>query len=276
MAITCELNFDGPGGVESAIPTNSFYHLNYNIIGTDPNDFATAKSTLYATAPSSYLGYNLSAYGVDPVPGSTTCWKGYANYSNLGGFDPTITDYSFDTGGFTAKRLFAREHLGDFKGSEDGAGIFPPNHRGAIGVTQDGHVEGVEIPYPIYNWSEALTVPAASVTTSYKLALFNLTGRMNHAAWKGFSKGEVLFLGAQGTQQNGGAVKINFKFSSLPNETNIPVSPTLSIPFKYGWDYLWAEFENDVSDHHLITRPAWAHTERVFLFGDMTLLGIGS
>lgn len=93
-------------------------------------------------------------------------------------------------------------------------------------------VEGVDIDVPVYHFSEThylpLTcrpeqssvvakrprprrgrrhvkgLPDAIVTPAYSGTQFNLTGKVNGGAFKGFAAGECLFLGAAGAKRGSG------------------------------------------------------------------------
>ena len=73
-----------------------------------------------------------------------------------------------------------------------------PDFGGAIGVTHD-NVEGVDITIPVYSFPETHFLDAAFVTPGYYGTLFNLTGKVNDASFKGLAAGECLFLGASGS-----------------------------------------------------------------------------
>jgi hypothetical protein len=62
----------------------------------------------------------------------------------------------------------------------------------------------------MYHFTESL------VTGGYKLALFNLTGKVNGSGFKGFAKGEVLFLGASGSKRGLDDWEITFRFAASP------------------------------------------------------------
>lgn len=271
MTPRCDLLFNDEDGQEAAPASNSVFNLHYGIF--DVPLFDDAYILLASTAPVTVRGYPRSVIGPIERINDTT-WKGHVTYSNQGSFDPGTSEYSFDTGGGTFKRLFAIEHLYD--GSVGNLATNPRrNHEGAIGVHED-QVEGVEVPIPVYNWSESYEVSPSVLTTTYKRNLFMLTGCMNNAPFKGFAKGEVLFLGAQGSQRGYGPVKLAFKFSSLPNATNITVRPGLSLDFKYGWDYMWVEFTPFVEGREMTRKPTHIHNERVVPFANFSLLNIGT
>jgi hypothetical protein len=107
----------------------------------------------------------------------------------------------------------------------------PPDFKGAIGVNNDS-VEGTDITIPVYNFKETHYIPIALVTPAYKAALFYLTGKVNDAPFKGFARGEVLFLGASGSQQGTEDWEIAFKFAASPNATDLTVGDITGIEKK--------------------------------------------
>jgi hypothetical protein len=118
-------------------------------------------------------------------------------------------------------------------------------------------------------------VATAAVTPAYKAILFYLTGKVNNAAWKGFQPGEVLFLGASGSNRGDGYWEITFRFSASPNMTNLQVG-SITIADKPGWAYVWFRYQDTADANQLIKRPVAAYVERVYDEGDFTQIGIGA
>ncbi|MDR2440012.1 MAG: hypothetical protein LBE12_11685, partial [Planctomycetaceae bacterium] len=117
----------------------------------------------------------------------------------------------------------------------------PRNYGGLIGVTDDG-VEGVDIDTAVSTFSETVYFYPWFITTSYVTFLARAYGCVNSSPFRGFAVGEVRFLGASGSYRSGDtAAELTFKFSVSPNATNIRVG-NITIPFKYGWDYLWVRW----------------------------------
>jgi hypothetical protein len=156
------------------------------------------------------------------------------------------------------------------------AGQTPPDFEGAIGVTSDS-VEGIDITVPVYNFAETHYIPVASVTSFYKAALFALTGSVNNAAFRGFAAGEVLFLGASGSQRGQDDWEITFRFAASPNVTGLTVGSITNID-KRGWDYLWVRYADmeDTTAKALVKRPVAVYVEQVYPFADLSGLGIGT
>ena len=154
-------------------------------------------------------------------------------------------------------------------------GYVAPNFHGAIGVSDD-RVEGTDITIPVFNFTETHYILDAYVDGAYKLALFNLTGKVNDASFKGFAKGEVLFLGASGSKRGLDDWEISFRFAASPNVASLTLGDITGIT-KEGWQYLWMRFidDEDSSANALIKRPIAAYVEQVYAYGNFSGLGIG-
>ena len=156
-------------------------------------------------------------------------------------------------------------------------GTTAPDFGGAIGVTSDG-VEGVDITVPVYQFSETHYFTDAQVTASYKGAIFSCTGKTNAGSFRGFSAGEVLFLGATGSKRGDGPDddwEITFRFAASPNQTNLNVGPVTGIN-KKGWEYLWVRYADaeDSGSGAIIKKPIAAYVERVYDQANFGALGI--
>jgi hypothetical protein len=149
-----------------------------------------------------------------------------------------------------------------------------PDFKGAIGVTTDS-VEGTDITIPVFNFAETHYVPTAAVTDGYKLALFNLTGKVNSAAFRGFQPGEVLFLGASGSKRGKDDWEITFRFAASLNVAGLGVGDIVGID-KKGWEYLWVRYADAEDENVLVKQPIAAYVEQVYQEADFSGLGIGT
>jgi hypothetical protein len=183
------------------------------------------------------------------------------------------SSYSFDTTGGTRKMTQSLETISRNSSLVGG----PPDFEGAIGVTADS-VEGVDITVPQFSFTETHYVPAAIASTAtYQATLFLLTGRINNAPFKGFARGECLFLGASGSKRGTEDWEISFKFAAQPNEFNLQYGDNVTVAEKLGWHYIWVRYEDsdDANAKRRIKVPTAAYVERVYNFGDFSLLGLG-
>ncbi len=97
---------------------------------------------------------------------------------------------------------------------------------------------------------------------------------MNNAAFKGFAVGEVLFLGASGSQRGADDWEITYRFAASPNVTGLAVGPISGIN-KKGWEYLWVRYADAEDQNVLVKQPIAAYVEQVYELGNFSTLGIG-
>jgi len=245
----------------------------YAVLGTD-DEFA-ARLAVQGDSPvviDLYLDGTVLVWrqSIDMEPVGEEQWHGVVRYSTV---RPTNeSTFSFDTGGGTAHVTQSLSTIATHTNPTQW--LIAPDFGGAIGATADG-VEGTDIVVPLYQFSETHYLPATFVTPAYKATLFFLTGKVSSAAFKGFSAGEVLFLGASGALRGGGDWEISYRFAASPNVTGLAVGPITGIS-KEGWDYLWVRYldAEDSAAKALVKVPAAAYIERVYARADLNDLGI--
>ena len=187
--------------------------------------------------------------------------------------DEDATVFAFDTGGGTM-------HLNQSIKTD---GKYPndaPDFAGAIEVDNEGNVNGVDVTMPVLNFTETHTLSGTRVSTSYKKTLAALTGTVNRSGFRGFSSGEVLFLGASGTKRSKKASapwEITFRFAVSPNKVGFKVGD-IQVSRKYGWDYLWVRYADKVAENrkNMVKKPVAVYVEQVYPEGDFGNLGIGN
>lgn len=239
----------------------------FTLIGTASD--TAALTHVEAETPLTYEGMIRQGIHLDPEwtdevtdAGQWTVTVRYGLYEST---------FTFDT---TGGSQHITQGLGTI-GAYAPSGKTAPNFGGAIGVTND-NVEGVDITVPVYSFSETHYLPDEVVTPAYKATLFFLTGRVNNDVWKGFQAGEVLFLGASGSKRGGDNWEMSYRFASSPNVVDLTIGEITGIA-KMGWDYLWVRYEDaeDATAKTLVKKPAAVYVERVYEWGDFSLLGIG-
>ena len=240
--------------------------LLYVVQGTD-ND-AVVKATVESTIPAIYDGLVFQDYHITPLGAGV--WEVSVRYGKKEPKDTGQSQFSFDTGGGTTHITQSLQTVARYAPP----GKVAPDFRGAIGVTHDS-VEGTDITIPVYNFTETHYVDASLVTGAYKATLFALTGKTNNAAFKGFARGEVLFLGASGSLRSQEDWEITFRFAASPNVTGLVIGDIAGID-KKGWEYLWVRYADAEDQNVLVKKPIAVYVERVYEEGDFSLLGIGT
>lgn len=271
MATTVEERFPSRNAITS---DSSSADLHYWVSGTaDPT---VAEADALTEAPATYtnsIGQALVPTSVSSDQIGNELHYCVVTYGPRKYPEPGDSDYSFDTGGGTQHITQSLETMQ--RVSIDGTGDSVPDFKGAIGVQGD-NVEGVDITTPVYHFTETHQIAAASVTNAYKALLFAATGTTNDDTFRGYDAGEVLFLGAAGSQRDGAAWEITFRFAASPNVTGKTVGDLSGIN-KKGWEYLWVTYESiATTDPDFIVKvPLYAHVERVYEESEYDNLGIG-
>jgi hypothetical protein len=240
--------------------------LIFVVQGTE--DDGDVRALVEATIPALYAGLVFQSYHIAHQGGGV--WEVTARYGKKEPKDTNDSSFSFDTGGGTTHITQSLETKGKYAPPGKNA----PDFQGAIGVTTDS-VEGTDITIPIYSFTETHYLPVAVVTGAYKAALFFLTGKVNNAVFKGFAPGEVLFMGASGSQRGEEDWEITFRFAASPNVTNLSVGPITGID-KKGWEYLWVRYADAEDEKVLVKQPIAAYVEKVYDQGDFSQIGIGT
>jgi len=177
-----------------------------------------------------------------------------------------LASLSFATTGGT---LHLNQSYGT-RASYPAPGRTAPNYQGAIGV--DGStVNGVDVTVPAFNFS--LRRRFKFVSTAYLAQVLSLTGKVNSATWEVFAAGELLFLGAEGAEDDENYVDMTYQFAARPNQTGLTIGGINGIT-KRGWDYLWVKHEEKVVADLVLTVPAAVYIEQVYPEGNLSTLGI--
>lgn len=156
-----------------------------------------------------------------------------------------------------------------------------PDHKNMIGVTENG-VEGCDIRIAGCAYSLEYLLPDSFVTASWRRDVFNLARNtpINDAAFKGLERGEVSFEGFSLERRRGeGNWRATFEFIVSPNVTGIDVGD-ISEPLavKEGHDYFWvmSRRSEDATAKSIVSRPIAFYVERVYDYGDFSIIGIGT
>lgn len=258
MPIIIDEKFDSREATGGESPS---LDLRFFIQGTDDDE--VVRNLLAATAPLTYAGLVRQTVHVAPLGGDI--WEGSARYGKFEPKQPGDSSFSFDTGGGT-------QHITQSVGTVNRYPANAPDFKGAVGVTNDS-VDGTDITVPVYNFAETHYLADTAVTAAYKALLFSLTGKVNSAPFKGFSIGEVLFLGASGSKRGQDDWEISFRFAASPNVSGLMVGGIGPIT-KRGWDYLWVRYHDAIDQLSLVKQPKSVYVEQVYEFADLGTLGI--
>ncbi len=156
---------------------------------------------------------------------------------------------SFDISGTNQKRMYSLRTVNKYNGTA--LGITLRDFHGAIGVNEDGTVEGCDVLVPTTTFSLDYTVAPADITDAYVAMLSRTVGKVNSATYKGFAAGELLLTRVSGRKRDEEAWDLSFGFAVSENRTDLKIGVTASKPngvvqgdiVKDGWDYLWVYYK---------------------------------
>jgi len=244
--------------------------------GDGSADDAIAKAAFAAFAPPVFDGLTLTNIRYEFLGG--LLWRGTAQYNpdsapafpavgivgpptpvpNLPGpNDPLGPHIDFDFTGANEKITQAKELISKTK---RGGGV-APDTKLAIGVTQDGTVEGCEKISP--NLELIITATFTSVSSAYIQFISGMVGGTNNAIWFGRPIKSLIFLGGQTQSKDTFRKIVTFKFLERPNKTDILICDELIVPAKAGSDYLWVSYKNIPDAGKLTQQPDAAYVMRV-------------
>lgn len=256
----------------------------YTVQGT--SDEVEARTQLALHAPSAVDPYGT---GLVFIPRETVtvealsdnAWHGVVRY----GYTAPESDEpseSFDTTGGQEHITQSKQTIGAYNLESDENDA--PGYGGAIGVTSDNNVEGLDRVSPAYQFALKHFFTDEQVTIAYRRVLFQLTGKVNNTSFKICAAGECLFLGASGTRNvSTGKWEITFRFAGSANIDGTVEDPGIviqgiEVPSKKGWEYLWIQYINieDSAAKALGKRPVAVYVEKIYEDGDFSTLGIGT
>jgi hypothetical protein len=238
--------------------------------------------------PGANVQLQAEAYSVDYL--GDDAWHVEIQYEKIGADaqepDPLRRSRSFDTSGGMSHitqadggKINANGSTTTRTGTERRFPSTAPSMDSAIGVDDNG-VQGVDIVVPALTWTETYDVKSTYVNSAYIKSVAALTGTTNGAAFRTFEAGEVLFLGASGSQEwdedkGDGPWTLSFKFVASKNLTAQTIGSITGIE-KKGHEYLWVRYESSVSGSDLVKKPKYVYVNTVYREGDFSGLGIGT
>jgi hypothetical protein len=151
-----------------------------------------------------------------------------------------------------------------------------PNYGQAIGVTRD-RVNGTDIFVGAMEFS--ITAQYYPVTLNLLVTMLGLVGKFNQAEYYNFPTKTLCYMGCTGAPKPGDVWTLKHRFACSPNLTNVAVGSNLTLPFKGGWDFLWACYRDEYvrtadGGQFLTQKPFAAYVEQTLQPGDFDSLPI--
>lgn len=264
--------------------------------GRGSNDAATVMTTLNSstmypatvTCPVNGITLVRSEVRYKPLNNKGDVWDIHCDYEDPAEVDAKSQldtgDYKFSvsTTGGTARITTSLETVKGYNlggSATPGAGFALagiPDFRQAIGVTREGDVQGVDIVVPACRFTIEYRQPKATITDAYVRTCEALTGTVNNATFFSRAAGEVLFMGADGSQGIKSDPTWSYTFVRLPNTSGQTIGDILNVA-KKGHEYLWVLFKDEIDTpaEYVVKKPMCVYIERVYPLTSFASLGIG-
>lgn len=179
---------------------------------------------------------------------------------------------TFDTTGGTIHISASKETIGKYPSTT------APDYKQLIGVNKDD-VTGADIVIPALKISVHFNHPMAIITLARIKYLQSITGMVNSAAFLTFAAGEVLFLGASGSEGTDAETEVTYQFAMSANASGLTIGDVASV-VKKGHELAWIKYKDAVdtvgTDDLPVKQPEFVYVERVYDTVDLALgLGFG-
>jgi hypothetical protein len=106
----------------------------------------------------------------------------------------------------------------------------------------DMQVTGADVPFAQPRETYTKKMRLSQLTTSFKRRVASIVGCVNNAKWKGWEKGEVMFLGCSFSGTSSEEITVTFNFAIQTNETATIADGVPPIR-KEGYIYVWTMSE---------------------------------
>lgn len=249
---------------------------------TGATDKADAGTEAETESGASYEGLPYDKTRIEEVPPDESTFKVTVKYGIADTRGPKVAGDEMTKFSTTGEKTKVKSSI-TTTDSVAGDGETAFDFGGAIGVQENGRIDGVDIVVPSLSMVLTRVMANTDVTASFVDTLFSLTGSVNSASCviygKTFAAGEVLFQGAEGNQRGNDDWEITFKFSCSPNDSTYNPGPNFTDTLdKKGWDYVWwyPGTREDSTNSKTVSKPVAAYAEQVYPYKDLTALPVVS
>jgi hypothetical protein len=186
--------------------------------------------------------------------------------------------WDFDTTGGTIHITNSKASVSRYPTTTPAALADAPDQKGVIGLDGD-QIKGTDIIIPALKFNCTFKHPMGVVGIPYAKYLASITGMVNSDPFLNSAPGEVLFLGARGSDGTEAEAQVSYQFAMQSNESDLTVGDIVNI-VKKGWDVAWIKYEDNTTTVATATKPVripeYVYVERVYdTVALATALGFG-
>jgi hypothetical protein len=247
-----------PNGIETAAnpPSESY---TFKLTGTD------SRNIVNSYAMGATPAFVITNYGVLYRQDIQATRTHYNHWTIRVPYGPAKNEtgewtWDFDTTGGTVHLTQAKEEIARYPTAT------APNQLGAIAVDGD-EVKGVEIVIPAMKINVNYKHPLGVLTLARAKFLNNITGTVNSDSFLTFAPGEVLFLGARGSDGTSAEATVSYSFAMAANATGLTIGSIAGVA-KKGHEVAWIRYEDTItvadSKDQPTRVPKFVYVDRVY------------
>lgn len=249
----------------------SQFELKYFVL--DVTTKQDAMQTVWDDSPGAYEGLprnsiRFDGFDADKNAEITVVYQ--RNSSSADSGEENEASSSFDCGGGTKHVVKSIKTRKIKSGSRDTGGFIEWN--GKTGTKSE--IKGVDVPDAQLRETYTKTMPLSKFTTRYKRKIAAMVGCVNGSSFKGWQKGEVMFLGCSYSANNSSSVSVTFNFSIQLNESGYKIADGVPAASKEGFEYAWAIHTTENINGVPAVKVSDAYIEQVVPYADFSELGI--
>lgn len=237
MPVTVKEHFKAHGTVMNGEGKFTSIEATYIVQGTDSEE--TALESVKGAVSSEMEDLPLDELEIAGREGLTTFFvtvkwaEDSSGGSSFGGIDDDKPTVTFDCGGGTMHLTHSYSQRIEF-GTKDAGGAIGWN--GKTGAEMS--ITGIDVPTAQLRESYTRTMRMSELTTTFKRKAAKLVGKVNSGTFKGWEKGEVMFLGLSysSPDRKSAKVKVVFNFAIQVNEEVTVCGKKVK---KLGFEYAW-------------------------------------
>ncbi len=262
---------DGSETINAQTGSSEGFELKYLISGAESRQSAIA--ALMQQSPLTERGAIRTQIRWDGTEGDvaafTVIYAQAGNRTDEG--ESKESTLNFDCTGSTRKMLYAYD-------TRIIRGPDPGNAIGWNGMTgSDMEIAGVDVPDGVSRETYSRVIKMSRLTNDYKRLLIKMRGCVNLKPFKGWQKGEAMYIGAtfQGVLDSKALITVNYNFQINLDEENVKVGG-VNVGNKKGFEYLWAFYRAERAEGESPRRlaPDGVYLSQVARYADFGALGV--
>lgn len=259
-------------GFRRNVSSNARQEVHFLSVGTDDEDesYLAVLGYLPLTVSAGAPGFLLPLDSLEGEWVGAGLWHYVAIWGTNSSSPGQKENVQFDTGGASVKITQSVQTSNAYSAKGANGSDIPPNN-GAIGVSDDGTVEGVEVPAPVQRWNETHFLPKALLTPTWWGNVTLLSQRTNIASFRGYDVDQVKFDHVSGSVSGEDPTPVTFFFEAAPHVYGITCGQITGIT-KKAWEYLWVKYQKQTVNFHLVSVPQYVYCEQIFYQGDFSAL----